>query len=142
MRFVKISDTGLELPPDATEWAAVLDKAANLMWSANDVGKGEIKHAAAEKAVAKLDLAGAKDWRLPTVEELFLLADRTKFCPAIDTDFFPSCQSDYYWSSSPDASAPADDAWIVHFNNGHSDDNHRGHTAFVRAVRSVVPASQ
>ena len=45
-------------------------------------------------------------------------------------------------SSSPDASAPADYAWIVNFNNGNSDNNHRDNTAFVRAVRSVVPASE
>ena len=142
MRFVKISDTGTELPPDAPEWAAVLDQAAGLMWSTNNVGKGELKHAAAEKAVAALDLAGAQDWRLPAVEELFLLADRTRYNPAIDTAFFPSCKSDWYWSSSPDASAPAVFAWLVYFGGGHAAYISRDCTAFVRAVRSVAPASQ
>ena len=45
-------------------------------------------------------------------------------------------------SSSPDASAPAGFAWIVNFNNGNADYNNRDNTAFVRAVRSVAPASQ
>ena len=45
-------------------------------------------------------------------------------------------------SSSPDASAPADYAWIVNFNNGNADYNNRDNTAFVRAVRSVAPASE
>ncbi|MDR3389888.1 MAG: reverse transcriptase domain-containing protein [Rudaea sp.] len=44
-------------------------------------------------------------------------------------------------SSSPDASSPADYAWNVNFNNGNSDYNHRNNNAFVRAVRSVSPAS-
>ena len=142
MRFQKISSTGEPLPADATDHAVVLDERAGLMWSADNVGTKEITHKAAEKAVAKLELAGFTDWRLPTVEELFLLADRSRFNPASDTAAFPSCKSDYYWSSSPVASSPADYAWIVYFYYGSADCNLRGNAAFVRAVRSVAPASQ
>ncbi len=38
---------------------------------------------------------------------------------------------------SPDASSPADYAWIVNFNNGNADYNNQNNTAFVRAVRSA-----
>ena len=142
MRFQKISSTGEPLSAEATDHAVVLDTITGLMWSANDVGSKELTHKAAEKAVAKLELAGFTDWRLPTVEELFLLADRSRYNPAIDTAAFPSCKSSWYWSSSPGASSPADGAWIVGFSYGHAYSDYRDGTAFVRAVRSVAPASQ
>jgi RNA-directed DNA polymerase len=42
---------------------------------------------------------------------------------------------------SPAAWSPSDYAWIVNFNNGNANNNHRNNDACVRAVRSVVPAS-
>ncbi|MCP1375990.1 RNA-directed DNA polymerase [Dyella lutea] len=36
----------------------------------------------------------------------------------------------------------SDYAWIVNFNNGNVNNNHRNNTAFVRAVRRVAPASE
>jgi RNA-directed DNA polymerase len=44
-------------------------------------------------------------------------------------------------ASSPDASDP-DYAWIVNFNNGNVNLNNRNNTAFVRAVRGPVAASE
>ena len=143
-RFVKIGANGERLAPDALEWAAVLDDRAGLIWSANDVTKKDVPHKKAEQAVAKLELAGFADWRLPTVEELFLLADRTRRQPAIDTAFFPTCRSDWYWTSTPWAGSPADVAWIVGFFYGGAGGYHRDYDGFVRAVRSVsrAPAGQ
>jgi RNA-directed DNA polymerase len=39
--------------------------------------------------------------------------------------------------ASPWAGSPSDYAWIVNFNNGNANNNHRNNNAFVRAVRSV-----
>jgi hypothetical protein len=36
----------------------------------------------------------------------------------------------------------ADCAWIVNFNNGNANNNHRNNNGFVRAVRSAVPAGE
>src|SRR5579859_577129 len=44
-------------------------------------------------------------------------------------------------SSTPYANNPADYAWGVNFNNGNTNINNRDNNGFVRAVRSVVPAS-
>lgn len=109
-----------------------------------------VDHADAVAAVAKLNgrsFGGFTDWRLPTVEELFLLADRTKCRPAIDTEFFPTCRSDWYWTATDDASEPKDEetghsdyAWVVDFSYGYSGIDGRYLGNRVRAVRG--PARQ
>jgi hypothetical protein len=119
----------------------VTDTRTGLMWSKATLCDDEIDHAKAGEVCVALALAGHTDWRLPTVEELFLLADRNKVSPAIDTGAFPDTKSDWYWSSTVHAS-DSSYAWIVGFSNGlaslyRRDDSY----AFVRAVRSV-PAGQ
>ena len=119
----------------------VTDTRTGLMWSKATLSDDCVTHAQAEQTCAELDLAGHKDWRLPTVEELFLLADRARKQPAIDTDAFPDTQSDWYWSSTISAWSP-DLAWYVSFHYGHSANYHRdSNSAFVRAVRAV-PSGQ
>ena len=132
-RFIKIGEGGALLAADATEWEAVLDTRSNLMWSREVLPRMSFKKALA--APAKLATAGFKDWRPPTVEELFCLADRTRYSPAIDTAFFPDTPSAWFWSSTVDASS-SDCAWIVGFDDGYSGWGHRGDGFRVRAVRS------
>lgn len=115
------------------------DKRTGLTWS-RTLGNKTVTDKKADKLVAECRAGGFADWRKPTVEELFLLADRTRYSPAIDTEAFPDCKSDWYWSSSPDASDPTDYAWIVHFYDGYSGGLGRSLYAWVRAVRG--PASQ
>ncbi len=132
-RFVKIGEDGALLPADATEWVAVLDTKQNLMW---DVKPRPVDdYAAALKVPETLVVAGFKDWRLPTVEELFLLADRTRVSPAIDTDFFPETPSDWFWTSTLWASSPSGCAWVVSFLSGGSGWYGQYGEGFVRAVR-------
>jgi hypothetical protein len=57
---------------------------------------------ASVKACKKLNLSGKKGWRLPTVNELFSLVDRSKRNPAIDSESFPDTKTDdWYWTSEP-----------------------------------------
>ena len=132
-RFRKIGDDGALLASGADEWVAVLDTRSNLMWAVEVLKRQTFEKAKA--SVAKLAIAGFKDWRLPTVEELFCLADRTRFNPAIDTDYFPKTPSEWFWSGTVDASSPADYAWFVFFNHGHSGWGYQYHESRVRAVR-------
>lgn len=132
--------------------AAVLDAKSGLMWAAHhlvpaatdddDAPSGEMNHAEAEAAVAALDLAGFTDWRLPTVEELFAIADRSRHSPAIDTEAFPDTPSDWFWTSTPAEWNPSAGAWIVPFHDGYASTYIRDGVAFVRAVRSASPAGQ
>lgn len=114
----------------------ITDTTTGLSWSKATLTPKEVNHTAAEKLCAELDLAGHTDWRLPTVEELFVLADHSKRSPAIDTDAFPDTHSDWYWSSTLHASGSSY-AWIVYFNYGNAYYYRRGNnSAFVRAVRA------
>ncbi|HET7163058.1 MAG TPA: DUF1566 domain-containing protein [Rhodanobacteraceae bacterium] len=117
----------------------VTDTAAGLMWTKATIARDK-NHEQAIAAVKDLDVAGHKDWRLPTVEELFLLADRSRKLPAIDTDAFPDTANDWYWTST-DSAWGASCAWVVDFNDGSAGSGRRYDGACVRAVRSV-PAGQ
>ncbi len=75
-RFTKVSPTGLLLPADATEWVAVYDSKLDVTWE-------KLFHAVpswerAQCLPRALGVAGFTDWRLPTAEELYLLADRRR----------------------------------------------------------------
>jgi hypothetical protein len=133
-RYVKVGEDGALLAGDAAEWVAVLDTKTNLMWAVEVLKRQTWKKAL--KAPEKLAIAGFKDWRLPTVEELFCLADRTRVDPAIDVDFFPETPVSWFWTSTPYASSPGDFAWYVYFRYGYSDYDGQSYETFVRAVRS------
>lgn len=136
MKLTKISAEGLDLTDDATQWVAVRMEhellARPLIFSVAEKKAKNWK--AAKKHAEGLDLCGWQ-WRLPTVEELFLLADRTKFNPAIDKDFFPDCESDWYWTDTV-AASPSGYAWGVYFSHGSSSWYDQDDVGWVRAVRA------
>ena len=113
----------------------VTDTTTGLMWPVATTAKN-VTHKGAVKACTALDIAGHSDWRMPTVEELFALADRTRTSPAIDIAFFPDTKNDWYWSSTPCAWSSGS-AWLVHFGSGYANSNGRSYEACVRAVRAV-----
>ncbi len=140
--FQKIGADGAQLPDNATDHVAVLDTRTDLMWSAADITDKPLPFKKCAAACEALTLAGFTDWRMPTAEELFALADRSRHDPAIDTDAFPSCKGGWYWSSTVDASSPSVYAWNVGFGHGGANVNHQNSNGRVRAVRSVSsPAS-
>lgn len=136
-RFVKLAAKGKPLKADAKSWPIVGEPGRGLMWT---VGEKKVPNWEAAKsavtAMNKAKVGGFTDWRLPSVEELFLLADRTKYNPAIDKDFFPDCESNWYWSSTPAANSPGDYAWFVIFSSGSAGWSNQGYGGFVRAVRA------
>lgn len=136
-RFIKIGADGKPLPLDAAEWPVVADNKTGRMWATVAIAVDDWEPETVERIAAELKaarLGGFDDWRIPTVEELFLLADRTRYSPAIDTAFFPDCPSDWFWSI--DEYTPASGcAWLVYFYYGHAYGYNRGSGGFVRAVR-------
>jgi hypothetical protein len=133
-RFIKIGAAGEQLAQDAAEWVAVLDTKQGLTFTVAETR--EMTHAKAVTHVAALDTAGFKDWRLPTVEELFLLADRSRNSPAIDIAFFPNCKSDWYWTGTLYAPSPGGYAWFVYFSYGVALCLSQDGGGFVRACRA------
>ncbi len=129
----------------------VTNETTGLMWQKETPEKKTWKQALAY--CEGLTLGGHTSWRLPTIKELFSLADYSRYNPAINTTYFPNTVSSYYWSSTTDANG-TDYAWGVHFDNGYDFPNTKGSSLYVRAVRggqsgpldhqiiSVSPASR
>jgi hypothetical protein len=106
----------------------VTDTTTRLTWQQSDDG---IRRTWKEAQDYAESLGGG--WRLPTVEELFLLADRSKSNPAIDPIF--QCRSYYYWSSSTYAYYP-DYAWFVDFGYGYAHWDYKSNANYyVRCAR-------
>ncbi len=113
----------------------VTDTKLGLMWTQATLSDANVSQHEADRICAACRIGGHEDWRLPDVEELFLLADRTRRRPAIDTAFFPQTHNDWYWTRTLLAAAPSA-AWIVNFYFGLSLNYSRDiSTAFVRACR-------
>lgn len=115
----------------------VIDHATGLMWTADDVGSGNVTWVDADAAAKAVTLGGFTDWRLPTRHELLSLVDDTRCNPAINIAAFPSCRSTWYWTGTASAPSPGSYAWFVGFRGGASYGNNRGGVARVRAVRSI-----
>jgi hypothetical protein len=75
-------------------------------------------------------------WRLPTVEEAFLICDRTRVNPALPVEHFPDCEGEWIWTSTADADDPSGFAWFVSLRLGNSYWLNRGLQFHVRAVRA------
>lgn len=132
-RFQKI---GQKPASDLDQFPIVRDERTNLMLDRRETDR--MTFAKAKQHIEQLNkekFGGYSDWRLPECDELLTLVDRTKYSPAIDTDAFPACKSDWYWSATPYAPNPSDCAWCVAFDDGSSSCNGHGGSGFVRAVR-------
>jgi hypothetical protein len=90
----------------------------------------------AGKACKKLALNGRKGWRLPTVNELFSLVDRSRKNPATNAEIFGDTKTDdWYWTSEKLAGSTGC-AWVVVFSDGGVGGCNKDYTYFVRLVRS------
>jgi len=80
-----------------------------------------------------LSLAG-RSWRLPSLIELMSLLDFTSAAgPAIHSSYFPATASASYWSSTTQATTPAN-AWYVGFLNGLTGPNTKTNNGYTRCV--------
>ena len=133
MKYSKIGSDGR--PLGVPVLAAFHDEKTGLMWPATDVSDKRMTFDQAKKACAEYRGAGFSDWRLPTIDELETLRDRTRIDPAADPEL--GLKSNYYWSSTPYAGSPSDCAWLVFFYSGGSHWGNHNAEFFVRPVRSA-----
>jgi hypothetical protein len=113
----------------------IYDTKTNLTWQQSSSSK-EYNLKNAHKYCRKLRLAGHRDWRLPTIEELKTLIEK-EHEPAICPVF--NCKSNryWYWSCTSSAGYPGY-AWYVGFQHGFVGDygNKDFSIRYVRAVRT------
>jgi len=96
-RFTKLDAKGEILPEAATTWAAIQDNETGLFWEyqTNQDKYSQNKIADYVDAKNQQELAGYKDWRVPSVEELQSLIKA-----GINKRYFPKSQTGLYYSST------------------------------------------
>lgn len=111
----------------------VTDSVTGLMWQKGDDGITKNWQTALSYCEVLL-LAGHSDWRLPDIKELESIVDDSIFSPAIDTNFFPSAYSSFYWSATTFANITPY-AWDVNFYDGNVYGYLKSYNYYARCVR-------
>jgi len=138
IKLALIVSLALSLQADYTRDATknvVTDNSSGLMWQDDEVGT-TMNWATALTTCEALTLGGYSDWRLPNYNELYNLADRSRFNPAI-SPVFTNVVSGYYWTSTTGASDTSG-AWRVYFDNGLDYWGNKTYSYYVRCVRGGI----
>ena len=89
----------------------------------------------------ELTLGGYTNWRLPNFNELFFIADRTKYNPTIDKINFTQTSSNNYWTSTT-IDRKKNYAWSVNFYYGYGGNGDswqlKSQSNYIRCVRSAI----
>ena len=121
-----------ELTRDAAT-GIVSDSATGLEWQDNEIGTTTNWQGAINRC-EELELGSHSDWRLPNINELKSIVDRSKVNPPIK-DGFIHASSSFYWSSTTDEGSKFD-AWFVGFGFGYVYYNDKYYNYYVRCVRA------
>ncbi len=134
MKIIFLIIVGLSLlQADFTKTGNIVkDSLSKLEWQDDAVGSSTTWQAAIDRCEA-LELDGYSDWRLPNINELKSIVDRSKVNPAIAVGF-ENTSSHYYWSSTSYEDY-RDSAWFVYFYNGDVSHYLKGNNFYVKCVR-------
>lgn len=110
----------------------VLDTTTNLMWQddATPASKTWLDAIAYCEALT----LGSFSWRLPNLNELHTIADKTRSSPAINP-VFTNVISNLYWSSTTTYKPDTSSARWINFDNGSGYTSVKTLTRYVRCVR-------
>ncbi len=134
-------------PPSFTDNGngTITDNNTGLMWQKTD--GGEMTYENAGTYCSGLTLGGYNDWRLPNCIELFSINNYQHLNPALNTEYFPLTNAEYWWTSEARADDPTM-IWVVNAGGGigahpKSETHSAGGTKYfnTRAVRSVITTS-
>ena len=112
----------------------VFDENLKLEWRQKITKNVDWQHAAEECAK---EYAGGYGWRLPSPKELLSIVDNSKFDPAINTDYFPGTNDEWFWTS---ADFKSTEAWFIRFDKGFLSHKAKTESAkmHVRCVRGTT----
>jgi len=111
----------------------VKDSVTKLEWQDDAVGD-EMQWQEAIEYCESLELGGYDDWRLPNINELKTIIDRSRYNPAIVLVFENTSSYDY-WSSTTYEDGH-DVAWNVNFYVGYVYGSSKDDDRYVRCVRA------
>ena len=96
--------------------AAVLDRETGLVWERSPSTTTGATWFGQSFHCIDLNTGGRTGWRLPTIQELLSLVDRSQSNPALPSGHPFNVQSSNYWASTTPGNA--DSAWVVAFSSG------------------------
>lgn len=109
------------------------DKNTDLIWQTNP-STSNYTWQEAKNHCDNLKYNYKNDWRLPNIDELMSLTDKTKYKPAITTKKIKIKTDDWYWTSSSLVSDPKG-AWYVYFKYGSGYWDGKGNKYYALCVR-------
>jgi len=110
----------------------VTDSKTGLVWQDDAVGS-QMSWQSALDYCETLSLDNYENWRLPNVNELKSIVEKSKNNPAIVDDFM-NTSSSVYWSSTPVLDTEYF-AWGMYFKDGYYDWYRKDANYYVRCVR-------
>jgi hypothetical protein len=122
---------------------AVLDRETGLVWQQSPSTAPDTWYNQSFNCINS-NTGGRTGWRLPTIQELLSLVDRSQSNPSLPSGHPFTVQSSFYWSATTLA-VSASLAWFVNFNNGvvgdlgNSSDNAQALAWCVRGGSGIDP---
>jgi len=114
----------------------IVDDATNLEWKDNAIIAFE-NYSDAASYCNNLDFNSKSDWRLPTIDELYTIADRSTSDPAIFSVFDNTRTDKRYWTSTEYKRA-ANRHYTLGFDKGNDYTATDGKKRYVRCVRKDI----
>jgi len=83
-----------------------------------------------------LELGGYDDWRLPNINEIFTISDKSKIDPAIQSEFNNVNTKNHYWTSTSwNGNHTSPIAWTFDFSDSNDEDDDKNKELLIRCVR-------
>lgn len=115
----------------------VRDSSTGLLWQDTfDVKDLEMTYEEAQEYCHNLKILDQSGWRVPKLNELESIVDRNRYKPAILKGFDYEAK-EVYWSSTPAASDPEKDLWVIDFTDGKTNIKGRHYDRYVRCVKDM-----